>query len=127
MLTTADLSLRIRKKTGASFRQGNPVVFDIRQKKLLRDSPTPKLDFGVSDSRRFMHPFGPLNLVRCLNLLLCLIVASTRKTGGSTGGYKPLLLKASVSRRWLSLCSSHCAFHTSRIPKGISPITSPWT
>ena len=48
-------------------------------------------------------------------------VASTRKTGGSTGGYKPLLLKASVSRRWLSLRSSHCAFHTSRIPKGISP------
>ena len=48
-------------------------------------------------------------------------VAPTRKTGGSADGYKPLLLKASVSRRWLSLCSSHCAFHSSRIPKGIAP------
>ena len=28
--------------------------------------PTPKSSFGVSDSQRFMRPFGPLNLVLCL-------------------------------------------------------------
>ena len=36
----------------------SPIVFNIRQKKLLRDSPpTPKSSFGVSDSVCFMRRF----------------------------------------------------------------------
>ena len=41
-------------------------------------------------------------------------IITTRKTGGLYNGYKPIR-KASVSRRWLSLCSSQNAL-TSSLP-----------
>ena len=98
-------SWSVARKSSPSFRMG---CGQISQRAALWDGPyelrATNYEQQKSTSRRPTYPVAP-----------------TRKTGGSADGYKPLLLKASVSRRWLSLCSSHCAFHSSRIPKGIAP------
>lgn len=83
---------------------------------------TKRIAGGTSDNRvTLSRPEKGRLILKIKVRMITYLVAATRKTGGSADGYKPLLLKASVSRRWLSLCSSHCAFHSSRIPKGIAP------
>ena len=86
--------------------------------------PTPKFHFGVSDSRRFMRPFGPLNLVRCLNLLLCLDIQkrSTSYRSASLLNQRLPILPGGLPPSTFGVCGLNCCVrHGNRwIPAAIA-------